>query len=295
MDLYYKQEVKVGLFVIVAIVGFFGGMTWLTGKSFFSKDVEVSVRFEDVGTLTKGDPVEVSGVRIGRVSETELEAEGRVLVVLELDERFAPKIDANATIKSLDFLGAKFVDYTPGTSSMALGADQVVIGTAGTDLAETTSKLTDNAVGVMLNMQRMLSQQLSEDVHNTLVATQRALEVMTNVGEGPVVNEIQETLAAFQSVAVRLDSTLANPGINKSLSQLDELTESVQGMTDGIAGATTALGDLLRSMSDTSGSLGKILSDTTIHGDLHELMVSLRKLLDDIRERPGRYTFISVF
>ena len=43
------------------------------------------------------------------------------------------------------------------------------------------------------------------------------------------------------------------------------------------------------------GSIGKLLSDKTIHDDLHEVLVSLRQLLDDIRERPGRYTFVSVF
>ncbi|MFQ5705099.1 MAG: MlaD family protein [Gemmatimonadales bacterium] len=295
MDLYYKQEVKVGLLVIVAIAGFFGGLTWLTGRSLGAKHVELMARFENIGTLTVGDPVQISGVNIGRVAHAELEAQGQVLVRIEVEERFAPKIDASATIKSLDFLGAKFVDYKPGTSSIALGEDQVITGLAGSDLAETTAKLTDNAVQVLTGMERMLSEQMSQDLHNTLVATQRALDAMASVGEGPLVSNLQQTLLAFQNVAVRLDSTLANPGINKSLSQLDELTESVQGMTDGIAGATTALGDLLRSMADTSGSLGKILSDSTLHGDVHELLVSMTKLLDDIRERPGRYTFVSVF
>jgi hypothetical protein len=29
--------------------------------------------------------------------------------------------------------------------------------------------------------------------------------------------------------------------------------------------------------------------------DMHETMVSLRMLLDDVRERPGRYVQVSVF
>ncbi|KPJ86143.1 MAG: hypothetical protein AMS18_15815 [Gemmatimonas sp. SG8_17] len=105
----------------------------------------------------------------------------------------------------------------------------------------------------------------------------------------------QASLAALQQVALRLDSTLANPAIDESLSQLDELTENVTEMAEGLAGATMALSAMLQQVSDTSGTIGKLLADQTIHTDLHELLGSLTKLLDDVRERPGRYTFVSVF
>ena len=73
------------------------------------------------------------------------------------------------------------------------------------------------------------------------------------------------------------------------------LTENVTEMAQGLAGATMALSAMLQQMSDTTGSIGKLLADSTIHDDVHGLLVSLRELLDDIRERPGRYTFVSVF
>jgi phospholipid/cholesterol/gamma-HCH transport system substrate-binding protein len=80
MDLYYKQEVSVGLLVIVAVAGFFVGLMWLTGRSFRTSQIEIPVQFAEVGSLNVGDPVQISGVGVGRVARRDLQEEGRVLV-----------------------------------------------------------------------------------------------------------------------------------------------------------------------------------------------------------------------
>jgi phospholipid/cholesterol/gamma-HCH transport system substrate-binding protein len=295
MDLYYKQEVAVGLLVIVAVAGFFAGLMWLTGRTFTTGRMDVNVVFEEIGTLTEGDPVQISGFMVGTVGSIELESEGRVSVRLEVDRRFQPKTDAEVAIRSLDFLGAKYIEYSPGTASSFLAEGQAILGTSSVDLAEVATGLTDDAVEVLIGAQRLLSERMTEDVHATLAAVREALSVVSRVGDGPLVAEARSSFQSLEQVAIRLDSTLANPAITESISQLDELTENVTEMAQGFAGAAMALNTMLQRMSDTTGSVGKLLADTTIHGDLHELLVSLRRLLDDIREHPGRYTFVSVF
>jgi len=295
MDLYYKQEITVGLLVIVAVAGFFGGLMWLTGRSFTTGRIDIATEFAEVGTLTVGDPVQISGFMVGTVGEIDLEGEGQVTVTLEVDSRFRPKVDATVAIRALDFLGAKYVEYSPGTSTSFLEDGQAITGISSVDLAEIATGLTDDAVEVLIGAQRMLSERMTDDVHATLEAVREALDVVSRIGEGPLVAEARSSFQALERVASRLDTTLANPAITESISQLDELTENVTEMTQGLAGATIALSGMLERMSDTTGSIGKLLADTTIHGDLHELLVSLRQLLDDIRENPGRYTFVSVF
>lgn len=295
MDLYYKQEISVGLLVIVAVACFFAGLMWLTGRAFTTGRVGMDTVFEEIGTLSEGDPVQISGYMVGRVAAVDLEEEGRVKLRLEVDRRFRPKADATVAIRSLDFLGAKYVEYSPGASAEYLEDGQTITGLSSVDLAEVATGLTDDAVEVLLGAQRMLSERMTEDMHATLAAVREALDVVARVGDGPLVAEARSSFQALEQVASRLDTTLANPAIAESISQLDELTESVTEMAQGFAGVGMALGAMLERMSDTTGSIGKILSDSTIHDDLHEVLVSLRKLLDDIRERPGRYTFVSVF
>ena len=295
MDLYYKQEVSVGLLVIVAIVGFFAGLMWLSGRSFRAAQIEFPVQFTDVGNLNVGDPVQISGVNVGRVSKRELQEEGRVIMTLEVSRRFPPAVDATVAIKAMDFLGAKVVAYSPGISATLLSEGQVIIGNSGTDMAETVDNLSEEAVEVLIGMQRLFTAQIAEDVHSTLQATEHALNVIAQAGEGPLLGQTQAAFKALEQVALRLDTTLANPAIDESLSQLDELTDNVTEMTQGLAGATMALSAMLQQMNDTTGSVGMLLNNKTIHDDLHALLVSLTKLLDDVRERPSRYTNISLF
>jgi phospholipid/cholesterol/gamma-HCH transport system substrate-binding protein len=295
MDLYYKQEITVGLLVIVAIAGFFGGLMWLTGRSFNTGRMDVHAMFEEIGTLTEGDPVQISGYIVGTVAAIELQGQGQVNLTLEVDGRFRPKVDAEVAIRSLDFLGAKYVEYSPGNASSFLDEDEVLTGTSSVDFAEVATNITDEAVEVLIGAQRILSERMTEDLHSTLAAVREALTVVSRVADGPLIDEARGSFRALERVASRLDTTLANPAITESISQLDELTENVTEMAQGFAGAAMALSTMLERMSDTTGSIGKLLADTTIHSDLHELLVSLRKLLDDIRDNPGRYTFVSVF
>jgi len=43
------------------------------------------------------------------------------------------------------------------------------------------------------------------------------------------------------------------------------------------------------------GTLGRMASDTLLYHNLNTTLAALTKLLDDLRERPGRYLTVKVF
>jgi phospholipid/cholesterol/gamma-HCH transport system substrate-binding protein len=297
MDLYYKQEVTVGMLVMVALGILVGGLIWLSGVNPFAAAgrVVVPVRFANVSGLQEGDLVQVSGFRVGFVSNVVLEDLGRVMVYIDVPTDRAPHVDAKARVMSTDFLGEKVVDYIPGNSPQMLTDGQVITGSEEQSLIEGASGLTDQAAGVLTGLQGILTDRTADDVHETLVAARRALEVVADLGEGPAADEATAAIGNIRSVTERLDSTLANPSIEASVNQLDELTESLREMAEGLAGATSAMSSILGRMDSGEGTFGKALTDSTLHTDLHELLVSMRQLLDDMRERPGRYFRLKVF
>lgn len=296
MDLAFKQELRVGVLVIVAVVIFSLGLLWLSGRSIGgATTVVVPVRFTNVSGLRPGDPVQTSGVKVGRVANVVLQDVGDVMVYLEVDRRQRPHVDAQALVASADFFGAKFVDYVPGSSPDLLRDNQVITGTREVAVTEAAANLTTRASDALAGVQTLLSQRTAEDIHNTLVAVERTLNILAKIGEGPTVGETQKTLVAVQSLAVRLDSTFAAANVRKSLSQMDSVTQGLKEMTDDLSTVTTSLGSILVKIDKGEGMIGKAVNDTTLHGDIHEVMVSLRKLLDDVRERPGRYVNVKVF
>ncbi len=297
MDLHYKQEVKVGFLVIMAVVVFVVGLTWLSGGALLGgRQMTVQVVFANVAGLSAGDPVEVSGMRVGRVSGVRLENVGRVMVTLELTTgAWRPRIDARAAVKSIDFLGSKFVDYIPGNSDQFLAEGQVIAGVHQTDALENLREMADQVSLVLTELQAFLAPTVLDEVRATLQSMQGALNVVGDVGTGSLVEDASAAMSTLRNIADRVDSLLANPALERSVSGLDEVTTSLQEMAEGLAGASAALSAIMEKMNSGEGSLGLALTDSTLYWNTNDVLVSLRELLDDMRERPGRYFRLKVF
>ncbi len=294
MDLHYKQEVTVGLLVVAALVLLFGGLTFLTGKSFGEK-VMFGVRFENIAGLGIGDPVTISGVRVGRVSDVDLQGVGDVVVHMEVAASVRPKVDAQIAVRTLDAFGAMYVDYSPGQLDEALDDGQILVGTRDLAIMETAATVANQASDVLSGAGALLSERTADEIHETLAATRRAMNVIARLGSGPVVREAARALERLSSVAGRLDSTLGSPDLARSVAQLDEITDNVNEMVLDLGQATQALVRMMERMESDSGTFGRLLNDTTLYAEMVETARSLRTLLDDIRERPARYFHLRVF
>lgn len=296
MDLTYRQEVTVGLLVIAAVAILFGGLTWLSGKSLAGAGkITFPARFENVSGLGEGDPVQISGVRVGRVAGIDLREPGNVVVTLEVNETVRPRVDARATVRALDAFGAMFVDYRPGQSDQALGAEQILDGRRDAPLMETAETIAGQARNVLSGVEEVLSVRTAEELRATMDAAQQALNVMAQLGSGPLVTQASVALERLARAAGRLDSTLASPDLERSVAQMDEIAANLNEMTEGLATSTRALAEVLRKVEEDRGTLGRLVNDTMLYHELVELSRSMRLLLDDVRERPGRYVNIRIF
>lgn len=297
MDLYYKQEVSVGILVIAAISIFIVGVLWLSGNPIWGRGglVTVQAQFADASGLANGDPVRVSGFGVGRVTGIELRSVGEILVEFEVPTGMQPHADASVAVASVDFLGAKALDYLPGTAAQLLGEDQIILGTASTGLLEGSSGLADQATSVLTGLERLLNEETVGRIERTLDALQGALESVERLASGPAAQEMTAATSELRSAMVRLDSLLANPALEESVSQLDEVTTGLREMSEGLAGVTGSLNSVLGRIDAGEGSLGMAVNDSTLHQEAIETLESLQRLLDDIRERPGRYINLKLF
>ena len=286
MDLTYKQEVGVGAFVLIGVAVFLVGMFWLTGQSLRTSGMSIDVMFESVAGLKQGDPVLVSGVKKGRVARVALERVHSVRVTLEISKDVRPHIDASAAVAAMDLFGAKFVDYSPGTPEKeVLPAGRVLTGTNTPDIAGVAQGMAQRANELMENAASIVSDRLGEDIHNTLIVTQRAMNTLANAPEGPFVKQTTRTLQATERLMQRVDSLLGS-GTGASI---DSVSRNLARLTDRLTNATAELDTLLSRVNRGEGTLGKIAADTTMYHDLHELSVSLTALLTDLKEHPDKY------
>lgn len=285
MDLTYKQEVGVGAIVLVGVAVFLIGMFWLTGRSLGATGISVDVMFESVAGLKQGDPVLVSGVKKGRVASVSLERVKSVRVRLEVSKDVAPHIDASAAVGSMDLFGAKFIDYNPGAREEMLAKGRVITGTNAPDITDVAQGVANRANELMENAANIVSDRLGEDIHNTLVVTQRAMSTLSNMPEGPFIRQTTRTLQATERVMQRVDSMLGS-GTGASI---DSVSRNLARLTDHLSHTTTQLDTLLSRMNRGEGTLGKMASDSMMYRNLTDLSRALTELLTDLKEHPDKY------
>ena len=288
MDLNYKREVTVGTLVIVAIVLFFIGTTWLSGRSVGgSNDDYWKIQFRQAGNLKQSSAVRISGVPVGKVEHIQLVDVGKVLVSVSLPDRIVPKVDARASIEAIGFVGDAAIEFDPGKAPQPLSKDRVILGSQAPGLTDRAAGLAYKADSLLVSAQEIVNEETAKQLRvtmnalqGTLRAAQRTMEIYSNPEQGPTA-EITRTLAAFRQLSVRLDSTLAR-------GQVDTLTRSLAAMTGQLRATGERLDTLLAGVNRGQGTLGKLATDTGFYNDLRELSHSMKELLDELKKHPGK-------
>src|SRR2546426_491722 len=286
MDLTYKEGGGAGAIVLAGVAVFLVGMFWLTGRSLRTSGLSVDVMFESVAGLKQGDPVLVSGVKKERVARVALERVKSVRVTIEISKDVRPHIDASAAVASLDLFGAKFIDYNPGTPEKdVLPSGRVLSGSNQPDITDVAHGGANRANDLMSNAANIVSDRLGEDIHNTLLVTQRAMTTLADAPEGPFIKQTTRTLQATERVMQRVDSMLGS-GTGRNI---DSISTNLARLTNHLSHATAALDTMISRINRGEGTLGRLAADTAMYANLRDLSVALTALLKDLKEHPDKY------
>jgi len=295
MDLSYKREVTVGSLVILAVVLFVVGTSWLGGRSITADEDDFwKIQFQTAGNLKASSVVRISGVPVGKVERIKLVDVGKVLVMVTLPDNIVPRVDATAQIMAVGFVGDAAIEFNPGKAPQRLTRDRVITGSqAGglTDLAETLGKRADS---VLTGAQQIMNERTADELHATLTALQgtlkaaeRTMRVYGDAENGPT-GQITQTLASLERLTTRFDSTLGSPALARTLERADTLTGNLATMTAQLTVTGARLDTVLLNMNQGRGSIGKFATDTGLYTDLRQVSQSLKELLDEVKKHPGK-------
>jgi phospholipid/cholesterol/gamma-HCH transport system substrate-binding protein len=292
MDLRVR-EVTVGSLVILAILVFIFGTMWLSGRRVTSGNT-VRMQFANVSGLKRASPVRVSGVNVGKVESIEFLDVGKVLVVASLPPKIRPRVDATAQIVSVSLVGDYAIDFDPGHSPQPFPSGNVILGTQETALSERAAVLADHADSVLLGAQRIVNQRTADQLsatldalQATLKATQKTMALLGDPRSGPTA-ELTRTMASFRSLTARLDTTLANPALARTLGRADTLTGNLAAMTSQLTSTGARLDSVLAGVNSGRGTIGKFATDSGFYTDIRELSQSMKRLLDELQKHPGK-------
>ncbi|MGD0484619.1 MAG: MlaD family protein [Gemmatimonadales bacterium] len=292
MELRYRREAAVGVFLIVATLVFVLGLMWLRGKS-LSRGEVVDVVFTDVVGLKEGDPVRTSGVAVGTVLSIRLDRPGRVLVQLELKHRQEPRSDARATVRSLDFFGARYIDYRPGTAAPR-AEGQAIPGTTELGFGEMAQDLSEQGRRVLGNAATLVGPENNRELRATLARAQQLLDQLgSDAASGT--HEGIGALTELWHVLQRIDLLIANPANQQSLANVRDATANLAEVSATLRHTSVVMDSLLVKVNSGRGTMGQLVNDTSLLVELRRTNRHLDSLVTDFMSHPKKYINVHVF
>ncbi len=126
-------EVKVGAFVLAAVVCLVGFILTISDFSVFKKGQSYQVMFQFANGLKKGAPVRVAGVDAGHIRGIKVSYDAAKLVTdvnvdMWMEEGHSIPADSKFMINQLGLLGEKYLEIMPGVSDALLAPGATVHG-----------------------------------------------------------------------------------------------------------------------------------------------------------------------
>lgn len=248
-----SKEMKVGLFFFIGML-ILGALTFYAGgfEDWLKQTYTLNAYFDKVDGLDEEDLVTLAGVEAGKVKEMKI-TDGRVKVVLYLDNGAVVREGSVARIESESLLGGKYVGIRVGPiDSPPLGDGDELRTEEAADLARMVQDMADVAqdIRVMVKNFNENQQKISSQIGGIL-------------GENR--ENIRTSLAALSRIVTENEE-----GIKDIVSSLREAGPQLLLAMDSI-------NEIAKKIESGEGTIGKLVQDETLYTDMKELAAGLKE------------------
>lgn len=266
-------ELRVGLFVLVALFVLGVGIFYVTGPGFLGPKYKLRTYFPEVAGVSNGAPVRLDGVDIGNVEAIRMvpRVQGKapdksrnIEVVMKLDKRFQDDVltDSTATLVTEGLLGNRYVNIARGFTGIPLKENQEVAGTAEKSLSD-----------VMASMQG-----LTVDIHGLVTSIQEGKGTIGKLmTDDDAYKHLNSLLAHTDQVVTAVQKGQGTLG---KLVASDELYGKVNSTIDNVNGVVT-------DVRSQRGTIGKLLYDASLYDEAKKALTNGNAMISDVRAGKG--------
>ena len=326
-----RNEVIVGVVVLLSLVLIVFGTIWLKGMKLGSEEVVRQARFREVGQLLEGSTVKYRGVPIGQVERIALErGGGAVIVTMTVDSEvtlppdpaviLAPEsmfgdwqaeIVTRGTFPNYAFTEATDADMMPGyslpdMSRLTAVADEIARNLATISMRFEEAFTQETALNIREALENI--QQASSELATLVSSQQVAIEEVaqnlerTSEAAGQAALTMQRAFAEVETAIGGGKLTTIVQNVERASSRTDSLVSILVGTSQELRTTARSADSAFRSVNTIAtnleqgeGSLGRLLQDTTLFYSVVATNLELQALLRDLRTNPRRYLNLSIF
>lgn len=221
---YYKSEIKIGIIVTFCIAVLVFATFSVGGTKMFGSTYPLNVVYKNIGGLEPDAPVYYAGLEVGMVKEMRVlnKSEKKeypgytVMVNIVVDKLVQIKKDSKIIIKTLGFMGLRYIDITPGSENEGIVIPKSTVkGETAQDINEVME-----SVGQIVDQIKPKANSIVTGIDNI-------------VGEK---GTLQTTIVDLQRLINNTDEviTVNKEDIRKIVSNLSSATDSLKQFAEDI-------------------------------------------------------------
>jgi phospholipid/cholesterol/gamma-HCH transport system substrate-binding protein len=291
-------EFRVGVIILIGLIILLASLYWLQGYKLERNAQRIQVRFGDVGSLSVGDNVTVSGVLKGKVNRLTLDPAG-VLVDLLVYQDVHLKRDARITIKNLGLMGERFVAISPGKDSLPFDMTAVAPGYYDTGIPEVLGMMGDMITelhSLVVAFKRTVASDSSLQKFNNTVANLEQVSKSLSAYMARNESRLDETAQNFLGASRGVQQLLSRntPVVDSSMARIDRMSVRMETFVMRLDTLSQSAKRFADALDTEDGTARLLLEDRALYDDLRRAAGNLDDLVNDIRTNPRKYINLQI-
>ena len=288
------SKLKVGITTIIALVLLFGGIFWVKSFNPAKKKLYLTVSFADGRAITGGDPVQISGIKIGEVSGIALDESHRALVSFWMNyTRLGP--DTRFTIVDVGLMGDKALVIEPGAAPGEIDPDIIHEGVASADLGvliATAGSILDRLESITARIDDNLDlAALAAGFDSTLGRFNSAIDLYAQLAHDTrepldrTLDNLETASEGMQRFVTGNDDRLA-----EAIDSFRTTSDRMSALLDGVQGLPAVVDTLSHYVTSGEGTLGRLVKTDELYEELRRTNAAIDSFVVDFKRDPGKYT-----
>jgi phospholipid/cholesterol/gamma-HCH transport system substrate-binding protein len=295
----FKNEVIVGLVVVMGIIILVFGAYWLSGRPWAQEEREITAVFDQVGLVRPGNPVMYRGVTVGRVTDIRLVPEGNgVFVTMRVDPDVQYPSDVAVVLASQSLFGDWMASLVSERTARELtftriaSRPEIVPGAALPDISELTAvaaRIASDVETFSDRFQLAFTEETAIKLRQTVENVQEISAQLTGfveqqtqtfdaVAENAVAaaQNIRTTTITVERLAGQVETTIREGEVQQILANATQASETLRQMALQFQDATGGIPAVV-ARADTT-----LIAVTRVADEVNTFLQSLEPTLAEV-------------
>jgi len=298
-----SREIKTAFLVIVGVLLFIFGFSFLKGKSLFEKDKTIYTVYEEVEGLEEGAKVTINGLVVGKIKKIDfLPNTTKILITMSVRSELDFSPQSEAILYEAGLIGGKAIQIDPVfDSKIKVKSGDTLVSALKPGLTELINKQIEP---LQFKIENMLT-----SADSLFIGVGNILNNDSQENLKSILKNLSLSTSKINDASISLVDILKKnqSNINNTFENFAETSDNLKTITDSISQANLAvainkftstiesLDGIVATIESGNGTMGKLVKDETLYQNLSQASKELEDLLSDLKSHPKRYVHFSLF